>query len=65
MALDELNVDDKEISLMRHHEQLSNSDVAQALELTIAAARMRYLRALHRLRTVLETDSNENPQQSS
>src|SRR5438552_12283282 len=35
-ALAQLNEDDREIILMRHHEQLSNQDVAAALELTEA-----------------------------
>ena len=38
---------------MRHHEALSNQDVAKSLGLTEAAASMRYLRALRRLREVL------------
>jgi RNA polymerase sigma-70 factor (ECF subfamily) len=38
---------------MRHTEQLSNQDVAKALGLTEAAASMRYLRALRRLKTLL------------
>jgi RNA polymerase sigma-70 factor (ECF subfamily) len=38
---------------MRHHEQLTNSEVAAILNLTEAAASMRYLRALRRLRTLL------------
>jgi RNA polymerase sigma-70 factor (ECF subfamily) len=38
---------------MRHFEQLSNQDVASALGLTEAAASMRYLRAIRRLRDVL------------
>src|SRR5438105_6309114 len=49
-ALDE---DDREIILMRHGEQLSNQDVAAALELSEAAASMRYLRAVRRLRAAL------------
>jgi RNA polymerase sigma-70 factor (ECF subfamily) len=49
-ALDE---DDREIILMRHNEQLSNQDVAAVLGLSEAAASMRYLRALRRLRSVL------------
>lgn len=52
-ALDELDEDDREIMLMRHIEQLSNSEVAQALDLSQPAAGMRYVRALRRLRTVL------------
>ncbi len=52
-ALDELRDDDREIVLMRHVEQLGNGEVAEALGLTPAAAGMRYLRALRRLREVL------------
>jgi len=52
-ALDQLEEDDAEIVLMRHHEQLSNSETAQALGLSPAAAGMRYLRALRRLRAIL------------
>jgi RNA polymerase sigma-70 factor, ECF subfamily len=56
-ALAELNEDDREIILMRHHEQLSNQDVSAALDLTEAAASMRYLRALRKLRGVLLPDA--------
>jgi RNA polymerase sigma-70 factor, ECF subfamily len=52
-ALEALPEDDREIILMRHFEQLSNQDVASALALTEAAASMRYLRALRRLRALL------------
>src|SRR5436305_11159753 len=52
-ALAELAEDDREVILMRHHEQLSNQEVAAALGLTEAAASMRYLRALRKLRAVL------------
>lgn len=52
-ALDLLEDKDREVILMRHHEQLSNQDVAAALELTEAAASMRYLRALRKLRQAL------------
>ena len=55
-AIDRLSDDDREIVLMRHHEGLSNQEVAKALELSEAAASMRYLRALRRLRTVLVPD---------
>src|SRR3954470_20078104 len=60
-AIDQLSDDDREIILMRHHEMLSNQDVARALQLTEAAASMRYLRALRRLRTVLVPDGGESP----
>jgi RNA polymerase sigma-70 factor (ECF subfamily) len=55
-ALTSLDEDDREIILMRHVEQLSNQDVAAVLGLTEAAASMRYLRALRRLRAVLAPD---------
>lgn len=53
-----LDDDDREIILLRHFEQLSNSEAAQALGLSEAAAGMRHIRALRRLRTLLgETPS--------
>lgn len=52
-ALAGLDEDDRDILLMRHFEQLSNQDVASSLGLTEAAASMRYLRAIRRLRDVL------------
>lgn len=52
-AINELSQDDREIILLRHQEQHSNQDVATLLGLTEAAASMRYLRALRRLRAVL------------
>ncbi len=58
-AIADLDEDDREIILMRHREQLSNQDVATSLGLSEAAASMRYLRAIRRLREVLlpETSS--------
>ena len=52
-ALAQLEEDDREILLMRHFEQLPNQDVATSLGLTEAAASMRYLRAIRRLRDLL------------
>jgi RNA polymerase sigma-70 factor (ECF subfamily) len=52
-AVAELEEDDREIILMRHYEQLSNQEVAAALGLTEAAASMRHLRAVRRLRAAL------------
>ena len=53
VALDQLQEDDREIILMRHYEQLSNTEVAQVLGLSQPATGMRYLRALRKLRAVL------------
>ncbi len=52
-AIEELGEDDREILQMRHFEQLTNSEAALALELTPAAAGMRHLRALRRLKVQL------------
>jgi RNA polymerase sigma-70 factor (ECF subfamily) len=52
-AVAELEEDDREIILMRHYEQLSNQEVAAALGLSEAAASMRHLRAVRRLREAL------------
>ncbi|MEI7684072.1 MAG: sigma-70 family RNA polymerase sigma factor [Planctomycetota bacterium] len=52
-AIAQLEDVDREVILMRHFEQLTNQDVAQALELTEPAASMRYLRAVRRLRDLL------------
>ena len=57
-ALNRMEPLDREVLALRHFEQLSNADVAQALGLTAAAAGMRHLRALRRLRGILgETPS--------
>jgi RNA polymerase sigma-70 factor (ECF subfamily) len=53
-AIERLDETDREVVLMRHFEQLSNGEVAQALELSDAAAGMRYLRAMRRLRDMLQ-----------
>ena len=52
-ALEQLDETDREVLLMRHFEHLANQQVAEALELSEAAASMRYLRALRRLRDIL------------
>jgi RNA polymerase sigma-70 factor (ECF subfamily) len=52
-ALAELSDQDCEIIIMRHYEQLTNQEIAEALTLTEPAASMRYLRAMRRLRELL------------
>lgn len=54
LAIMDLDENDREVILMRHFEQLPNQDVALALGLTEAAASMRYLRALRRLKDLLQ-----------
>ncbi len=61
-ALAALADDDREIILMRHYEGLSNQDVAESLGLTEAAASMRYIRALRRLRQSLVNEPGVDKQ---
>lgn len=53
-ALEELRDPDREVLCLRHFEQLSNAEVAQELGIDTSAASKRYLRALARLRDVME-----------
>jgi RNA polymerase sigma-70 factor (ECF subfamily) len=57
-AITALEEGDREVILMRHFEQLSNQEVAAVLGLTEAAASMRHLRALRRLRALLQPDES-------
>ena len=59
-ACAELEPMDQEIVLMRHFEQLSNSEAALALGLSPQAASMRYLRAMRRLRVLLADEANKS-----
>lgn len=52
-ALDQMDGVDREILMMRHFEQLTNSEAAELLGLSEPAAGMRHLRALRRLREIL------------
>jgi RNA polymerase sigma-70 factor (ECF subfamily) len=52
-ALESMDAMDREVLTMRHFEQLSNSEVALALEISKTAASNRYVRALDRLREIL------------
>lgn len=53
-AITELDEGDAEVIVMRHYEQLTNQEIAQALNLTEPAASMRYLRAVRRLRDLMQ-----------
>ena len=52
-AMEEL---DREVLALRNFEQLSNSEVAQLLELSESAASNRYMRALKRLKTAMDPE---------
>jgi len=53
-AVEQLEEADRQIVLLRHFEHLSTADAATALGLSKPAAGMRYLRAMRRLRALLE-----------
>lgn len=53
-AIHRLADQDREVILMRHFEHLSNLEIAEVLGLNPPAASMRYLRALRRLRQLLQ-----------
>lgn len=53
-AIDGMDEIDREVIALRHFEELRNSEVAEVLGLSDAAASNRYMRALARLREVLE-----------
>jgi RNA polymerase sigma-70 factor (ECF subfamily) len=53
-ALNGMDAIDREIIALRHFEELSNSEVAQVLDLSKAAASNRYVRAMTRLQAILE-----------
>jgi len=56
-ALEQMDVIDREVLLMRHFEDLTNGEVAQALELSPSGASARYTRAITRLNEILSTIS--------
>lgn len=62
LAVEMLEEGDRQVVLLRHFEHLSTADTAEVLGLSNAAAGMRYLRAMRRLRTLLsgEYESVEN-----
>jgi RNA polymerase sigma-70 factor (ECF subfamily) len=53
-AVETLDEADREIVLLRHFEHLSTAEAAETLGLSKAAAGMRYLRAMRRLRVLLD-----------
>jgi RNA polymerase sigma-70 factor (ECF subfamily) len=53
-ALDAMDPLDREVLALRHFEQLSRAEIAHVMEISEAAAGKRYLRALERLKEVLD-----------
>lgn len=58
-AISKLEEKDCEIIIMRHYEHLSNQEIGQILGLTEPAASMRYLRAVRRLKKILQDGSGD------
>ncbi len=59
-SITKLESKDSEIIVMRHYEMLSNQEIAQILELTEPAASMRYLRAIRKLKAIMQDESSGN-----
>lgn len=57
-AIAEMPEDDREVILMKHFEQMSNQEIAAYYGLTEAAASMRYLRAIRRLKAKFSPDQS-------
>ncbi len=60
-ALDQLAPRDREILVMRHLEEMSAAEIAAILEISEGAVRVRLLRALARLRSLLDDEGSEAP----
>jgi RNA polymerase sigma-70 factor (ECF subfamily) len=58
-AITELDEKDCEIIVMRHYEHLSNQEIGQVLNLSEPAASMRYLRAIRRLKQILQKGNDD------
>ena len=54
-ALEQMDALDREVLALRHFEELGNADTAEILGIQPAAASKRYVRALARLKQILET----------
>jgi len=52
-AIDQMDPIDREVLALRHFEELTNSEVAEALNIEQKAASIRYVRALRRLKDIL------------
>ncbi|QDV09832.1 ECF RNA polymerase sigma factor SigD [Planctomycetes bacterium Poly30] len=55
-ALEGMSAMDREVLVLRHFEQLSNTEVATLLQISPQAASARYVRALTRLQSVVSDD---------
>ena len=54
LTLDQMDPTDREVLALRHFEQLSNKEVSELLGISKTAASNRYMRALVRMKTIME-----------
>ena len=59
-ALNAMDPIDREVLTLRHFEMLTNAETAQVLELSHAAASNRYVRALKRMKQILDQARSED-----
>ena len=55
-SISQLEEKDSEIIIMRHYEHLTNQEISKILNLSEPAASMRYLRAIRRLRELMQPE---------
>ncbi len=60
-ALDRMDPLDREVLALRHFEELTNQEIAEVLGIQQKAASIRYVRALRRLKAILDEVSGVNP----
>lgn len=57
-TIDSMEPIDREILALRHYEELTNSEIAEVLEITQATASVRYVRAVERLKKYLDSGND-------
>ncbi len=57
-ALNRMEEIDREVLVLRHFEDLSNSETARVLDLSKSAASNRYIRALRRMKKAMDGPAN-------
>ena len=60
-ALDAMDAIDREVLTLRHFEMLTNAETAKVLEISQAAASNRYVRALKRMKEILQDARGKSP----
>ncbi len=55
IALNQMEKNDREVLALRHFEELTNGEVARVLNLSVKAASIRYVRAMKKLKVLMES----------